>query len=66
MGLILAIRTGSREFSRRMMMALRGRGYRSIDGEIVDDLTGLVVPTCSEMAVFNLAGMEWRTPESRI
>jgi DNA polymerase (family 10) len=63
-GPIFALRTGSADFSKRLMTALRARGYRSEDGRILDKKDNLI--DCpEEQDVFEVAGMRWIVPESR-
>jgi DNA polymerase/3'-5' exonuclease PolX len=63
-GPILAIRTGSADFSRRLMVALRARGYRCEDGRVLDR-KGEVIDCPEERDLFEAAGMRWIVPESR-
>lgn len=62
-GLILAIRTGSQEFSKRLARAWVSRGYRSNMGTLWRN--GAEVPTPSESEVFQAAGLPWVEPKLR-
>lgn len=64
-GLILAIRTGSAEYSH--LVLARGwsaRGWKSIDG-MLHNSAGVAVPTPNEEDVFNAARVPWVPPERR-
>lgn len=63
-GPIFSLRTGSADFSKRLMIALRARGYRSEDGRILDRKNE-VIDCPEERDVFDTAGMRWVVPESR-
>ena len=71
-GLIFAIRTGSAEFSHRVLAAGWVRaGYRSIDGMICrwggvgPGERWVPVAVREEVDLFRLAGVEWTEPEKR-
>ena len=64
-GLILAIRTGGSDYSRRLMIELRARGLVSRDGMIRELATGRELPAPDERTVFAMAGMPCRPPEAR-
>ena len=63
-GLIFAIRTGSADYSHRVLA--RGwvrNGYKSADGMLT--LEGAAVPVREECELFRLAGVPWVEPEAR-
>jgi DNA polymerase/3'-5' exonuclease PolX len=63
-GLIYAIRTGSAEYSHRVLECGWVRnGYKSADGMLTKD--GLAVPVREEAELFRLAGVPWAEPEAR-
>jgi DNA polymerase (family 10) len=65
-GLILAIRTGSADFSHQVLA--RGwvrRGYHSQEGILVA-ADGSLVPTPEERDLFRVAGVPWVDPERRV
>jgi DNA polymerase/3'-5' exonuclease PolX len=63
-GLIYAIRTGSAEFSHRVLASgWSRRGYISTDGMLTQ--RGEPVPVLSERELFDLAGVKWVEPELR-
>lgn len=63
-GLIMAIRTGSAEYSHRVLAAGWVRnGYMSVDGHLCRQ--GRQVDTPEEEDVFRLAGVDWVSPEFR-
>ena len=66
-GHILAIRTGSAEYSRQVLAGGWVRaGYRSRDGYLRADLgTGDIVPVREERDLFELIGIPWAEPEMR-
>jgi DNA polymerase/3'-5' exonuclease PolX len=63
-GLIYALRTGSAEFSHRVLASgWSRRGYISKDGMLTQ--RGEPVPVLSERELFDLAGVKWVEPELR-
>lgn len=63
-GLILAIRTGSRDFSHHILASgWVQRGYKSVDGMLTKN--GKPVPVYEERELFELAGVKWVEPEQR-
>ncbi len=68
-GLIYLIRTGSSEFSQRVVTALRTRGYCSSEGQVYrlrgGEPHGDPIPTPTEDDVFKLAGMRFISPTER-
>lgn len=64
-GSLLAIRTGPYELGRFAMMALSKRGYTHIDGHVIENATGNVVPTPEEEDFFRLAGIPHWKPAHR-
>lgn len=63
-GPLFCIRTGSAEFSKKMMIALRARGYRCEDGRVLDRKNKLV--DCpEEIDFFRAAGVKWFDPPTR-
>jgi len=64
-GLILAIRTGSAEYCRRVLApAWVHSGFRSVDGMLVRN--GRQVPVYEEGQLFRLCGLPWVRPEDRL
>lgn len=63
-GLIYAIRTGSADYSHRVLACGWVRnGYKSADGMLRRD--GVPVPVREERDLFRLAGVPWVDPEAR-
>jgi DNA polymerase (family 10) len=63
-GLIFAIRTGSADYSHRVLACGWVRaGYKSADGMLSRD--GVAVPVREERDLFRLAGVPWVDPEPR-
>jgi DNA polymerase/3'-5' exonuclease PolX len=63
-GLIFAIRTGSADYSHRVLACGWVRnGYKSADGMLTRD--GATVPVREERDLFRLAGVQWVEPEAR-
>ena len=63
-GLIYAIRTGSADYSHRVLACGWVRnGYKSADGMLSRD--GVAVPVREERDLFRLAGVPWVDPEER-
>lgn len=63
-GLILAIRTGSAEYSHRVLATGWVRnGYKSVNGMLTRN--GAAIPTPEETDLFRLAGVPWTEPEKR-
>jgi len=63
-GLIYAIRTGSADYSHRVLACGWVRhGYKSADGMLTRD--GVAVPVREERDLFRLAGVPWAEPEAR-
>ena len=63
-GLIYAIRTGSAEFSHRVLASGWVRnGYKSVDGMLTRE--GFTVPCREEADLFRLCGVKWVEPEDR-
>lgn len=63
-GLIYAIRTGSADYSHRVLACgWSRRGYKSVGGMLTRD--GVEVPVREERDLFRLAGVEWVEPEAR-
>lgn len=65
-GYIYALRTGSADFSHRVLATgwVR-RGYRGVDGQLVRVQTGEIVPIREERDLFRLIGMQYVQPEQR-
>jgi DNA polymerase/3'-5' exonuclease PolX len=66
-GLIYAIRTGSAMFSH--LTLARGwvkAGYRSVDGNLVDVASGMIIPVEEEADLFKLIGIEFIEPKFRV
>jgi DNA polymerase/3'-5' exonuclease PolX len=64
-GLIYAIRTGSADYSHRVLACGWVRnGYKSVNGMLTRD--GVAVPVREERDLFRLAGVPWEQPEARI
>lgn len=65
-GMQLAIRTGSAEWSHRVLAAAWVRvGYKSIEGILHDIHTGRAVPTPTERELFELIELPWAEPADR-
>lgn len=65
-GAQLLIRTGSAEFSKRVVdTILRAGMYRQMDGHLVHVASGAVVPVPDEETFLKFAGMKWIPPEQR-
>lgn len=65
-GLQLAIRTGSRAWSHRVLAAAWVRaGYKSIEGVLHDVRTSRPVATPDERKLFKLIGLPWVEPVNR-
>ncbi len=63
-GLIFAIRTGSAEFSHRVLATgWKKKGFTSINGNLRNDLGR--VPVYEEIDLFKLIGIEWVPPKER-
>jgi DNA polymerase/3'-5' exonuclease PolX len=63
-GLIFAIRTGSADYSYRVLACgWVGKGYKSIDGMLMKD--GVAVPVREETDLFRLIGVPWTEPGAR-
>ena len=64
-GLIFAIRTGSADYSHRVLaVGWVRQGYHSEDG-MVTRKDGAPVPCCDERDLFRIAGVPWTEPENR-
>lgn len=64
-GSLLAIRTGPWELGRLAVSRMRDRGLRHLDGHVVRARTREAVPTPTEEAFFEAAGMETPPPHER-
>ncbi|MCH7400104.1 hypothetical protein MM236_19065 [Belliella sp. DSM 107340] len=65
-GLILAIRTGSAEYSHKALATTWSiKGYKSENGMLYND-RGNPVPVREEKDLFDLLGMDWVEPENRL
>jgi len=63
-GLILAIRTGSAEYSHKVLATGWVKaGYKSIDGTL--HKAGRPIPVPDEQTLFNLIGLPYASPENR-
>ena len=63
-GLILAIRTGSAEFSHHVLATGWARnGYKSVNGMLIKNNRPIFVP--EERDLFKLSGVTWIKPEER-
>lgn len=63
-GLIYAIRTGSAEYSHRVLACgWVSNGYHSVNGMLFREEAA--VPTFEEQDLFRLAGVPWTEPEAR-
>lgn len=63
-GPIFSIRTGSADFSRRLMVALRNRGMRCEEGRVLD-MHNRLVPCPEEKDFFKAAGVPMIDPVKR-
>lgn len=63
-GAIYAIRTGSGDFSKKLVTGLRARGYRCEDGRVLDSRNERI-PCPEENDFFKAAGVQWIPPERR-
>ncbi len=64
-GLIYAIRTGSADYSHRVLASgWSVRGFKSVEG-VLHNGAGKPVPTPEEEDVFRIAGVPWVPPEQR-
>ena len=65
-GLIYAIRTGSAEYSHRVLAhGWSVRGFKSVEG-VLHNSAGRPVATPEEEDLFRIAGVAWVPPEKRI
>jgi DNA polymerase/3'-5' exonuclease PolX len=65
-GLQLAIRTGSADWSHRVLAAAWVRaGFTSKDGLLRRNSDGAICPTPTEEALFRMIGLRWTEPEDR-
>ena len=64
-GSILAIRTGSATFAHKCMSLLISRGFRHVDGRVIDADTYGVQDTPTEEAFFALCGIPCPRPQDR-
>ena len=65
-GLILAIRTGSAEFSHLVLCSNWARkGYKSVKGYLTKVSTGKIIPVREEEYLFDLIGIKYLLPENR-
>jgi DNA polymerase/3'-5' exonuclease PolX len=64
-GAILAIRTGPRDMSARLVTSCQRRGLVCIDGRLVQVRGEREVPTPSEEEFFAACGVPWAEPEDR-
>lgn len=63
-GLIYAIRTGSADYSHRVLATRwSAMGYKSIDGMLTKD--GVPIPVPEEDDLFRLIDVPWESPEQR-
>jgi DNA polymerase/3'-5' exonuclease PolX len=60
-GPIISIRTGSAEYSKRLVTALRVKGLRCEDGQVLDRM-GKVVSCPEEIDFFRAAGLKMINP----
>ncbi len=63
-GPLYAIRTGPADYSKRMMIALKARGYRCEDGRVLDR-KNKVIDCPEEKDFFATMGARWTEPEDR-
>lgn len=61
----MAIRTGPQELSKYCVTAMRERGIRQDRGQVHNPATGEILPTETEEAFFELAGVECVPPARR-
>jgi DNA polymerase/3'-5' exonuclease PolX len=65
-GAILAIRTGPDAFSKALVTHIKYQTpYRQVNGVLVRQVSGEVVPVREEKEYFRLAGVPWIAPEQR-
>jgi len=65
-GLQLAIRTGSADWSHRVLATSWARaGFTSKDGLLRRNSDGAICPTPTEEALFRMIGLRWTAPEDR-
>ena len=66
-GLILAIRTGSADYSHYVLAtAWVAAGYNSVDGYLRSRKGDMLVPVREERDLFRMIGVEWVSPEFRV
>lgn len=64
-GSLLAIRTGPADLGKWAVTRMIGRGYRHVDGHVIQVSTGQTVPTETEEQFFALAGLPFLPPAKR-
>lgn len=65
-GLLFMLRTGSAEFSKRMVTEIKQNGYRSDHGYLIRYYNNEVVPVRTEAEFFRVTGMKFVNPVERI
>lgn len=64
-GYILAIRTGSAEFSKKLSQTWKRKGFYGKDGYLHRSVTDKLIPVHEEIDLFKLIGIEYVKPEDR-
>ena len=64
-GYILAIRTGSAEFSKTLAKQWKRKGFHGKDGMLHRTITGKLIVVPEEEYLFQLIGLNWVEPEDR-
>lgn len=64
-GLIFMIRTGSANYSKRIVEEIKSRGYKAEDGYL-KNMKGEVIPCYEEKDFYEITKTTWIEPEARI
>lgn len=64
-GSILAIRTGPVELGKHAVTCMRERGFRHVEGHVVEEASGQLIPTPREEDFFAVAGLPCLAPRLR-
>lgn len=64
-GLIFMIRTGSADYSKKMLGIIKTAGFKSDGGQLVDTDTGEIIPVKTEKEFYQVTGSFFEEPKFR-
>lgn len=64
-GLIFMIRTGSAQYSKKVLSMIKHKGFQSDNGRLINTNTGEIIPVRTEREFYKITGIIWDDPINR-